>query len=101
MKELGAFDGKMDQFAFAMGKVFEPTLRNFAESQAKMGVNASKGSVEAASIISKSMQAERGGDLAARALAAQEHARFAQEQSRDYLRQIADVIGEQGLLGVK
>ena len=101
MKELGAFDGKMDQFAFAMGKVFEPTLRSYEEMQSKMGVNAAKGSIEAASIITASMQRGERGNLAERALAAQEHARFAQEQSRDYLRQIADVIGEQGLLGVK
>ena len=84
-----------------MGKVFEPTLRSYEESQAKMGVNASKGSIEAASLITASMQRGERGNLAERALAAQENARLAAEQSRDYLRQIADAFETQGILGVK
>lgn len=101
MQELGAFKERPDQFAFAMGKIFEPTLRNYNEMQEKMGVNAAKGSVEAASIISASVQRDRGGDIQTRALAAAEYSKQVQEQMRDYLRQVSDALQANGTLGVK
>lgn len=101
MRDLGAFKERPDMFAFAMGKLFEPTLKEFDANNAKMGVNASKGSVEAASIISQSLQRDRAGDVEARMVAAAEQSKWIQEQIREHMRVVADAVTKTNLIGVK